>query len=89
MTQNKLFMKPQILIILPAILVLCALLLTGCSWASTSTEKPVTISIWHVYGAQTDSPLNDFIQTFNETVGKEQGIQVEVSMVSNNKSIHK
>ena len=89
MTQNKLFMKPQILIIMLVILVLCALLLTGCSWASTSTEQPVTISIWHVYGAQTDSPLNDFIQTFNETVGKEQGIQVEVSMVSNNKNIHK
>lgn len=89
MTQNKLFMKPKILIIMLVILVLCALLLTGCSWASTSTEQPVTISIWHVYGAQTDSPLNDFIQTFNETVGKEQGIQVEVSMVSNNKNIHK
>lgn len=89
MTQNKLFMKPQTLIIMLAILVLCALLLTGCFWASTSTEQPVTISIWHVYGAQTDSPLNDFIQTFNETVGKEQGIQVEVSMVSNNKNIHK
>lgn len=72
-----------------ALLLFCALLLAGCSFAPAGKTQPVTINIWHVYGAQTDSPLNDFIQTFNETVGKEQGIQVEVSMVSNNKNIHK
>ena len=67
---------------------LSCLLLGGC-FASPSKEQPITLDIWHVYGAQTDSPLNDFIRVFNETVGKEQGIQVEVSMVSNNKNIHK
>lgn len=75
--------------ILIAVFLICAMIVTGCSKSSTRHEQPVTINIWHVYGAQTDSPLNDFIQTFNETVGKEQGIQVEVSMVSNNKNIHK
>ena len=70
-------------------LLLCVLLLQGCAFTSAGKGHPITISIWHVYGAQTDSPLNDFIREFNETVGKEQGIQVEVSMVSNNKNIHK
>lgn len=73
----------KIKIVLTAFL-LSSLLLSGCSVSSGSSEQPITINIWHVYGAQTDSPLNDFIQTFNETVGKEKGIQVEVSMVSNN-----
>ena len=69
------------------ILILC-LSVAGC--ASYEEEKqPVTISIWHVYGAQTDSPLNDLIGEFNETVGAETGIRVEVTMVSNNKHIHK
>lgn len=72
-----------------AVFLFCSLLLGGCSLFPVRSKQPVTIDIWHVYGAQTDSPLNDFIQTFNETVGKEQGIQVEVSMVSNNKNIHK
>ena len=67
----------------------CSLMLSGCSLISESRDQPITINIWHVYGAQTDSPLNDYIQTFNETVGKEQGIQIEVTMVSNNKNIHK
>lgn len=71
------------------VFLVCFLLLGGCSFSPISSEQPVTINIWHVYGAQTDSPLNDLIQTFNETMGKEQGIQVEVSMVSNNKNIHK
>lgn len=72
-----------------AVLLVCSFLLGSCSLLPASSKQPVTINIWHVYGAQTDSPLNDLIQTFNETVGKEQGIQVEVSMVSNNKNIHK
>lgn len=72
-----------------AVLLSCSLLLAGCSFSPQNCEQPITINIWHVYGAQTDSPLNDFIHTFNETVGKEQGIQVEVSMVSNNKNLYK
>ncbi len=44
--------------------------------------------MWHVYGAQTDSPLNDLVETFNNTVGLEEGVRVEVTMVSNNKNIH-
>ncbi len=75
--------------IFPALFLFCALLLAGCSLLPAGKEQPITLNIWHVYGAQTDSPLNDFICTFNQTVGKEQGIQVEVSMVSNNKNIHK
>lgn len=75
--------------IIGTLTLLGVLLISGCSLFPANKEQPVTINIWHVYGAQTDSPLNDFIQNFNETVGKEQGIQVEVSMVSNNKNIHK
>ncbi|MBQ3105200.1 MAG: extracellular solute-binding protein [Lachnospiraceae bacterium] len=59
----------------------------GCG--SREQEQPTTVTIWHVYGAQTDSPLNDMIDTFNATVGKEEGIQVQVTMVSNNNNIHK
>ena len=37
------------------------------------SEKPVTLSMWHIYGEQTDSPLNQLVQEFNATVGKEKG----------------
>ena len=68
---------------------LAAVLLLACAGCGGSSEKePITLSLWHVYGAQTDSPLNDLVDEFNETVGSEEGIQVEVTMVSNNKNIH-
>ena len=65
----------------------CGLLLdAGC--VRSPSNQPTTITIWHVYGGQTDSPLNDLIDVFNNTVGVEEGIRVEVAMVSDNKNIH-
>ena len=66
-------MRYKISRVLPVFFLLCVLL-QGCAFTSASKEQPITLNIWHVYGAQTDSPLNDFIRTFNETVGKEQGM---------------
>lgn len=71
------------------ILMLIAILFSGCGGAGSEGEQPETITIWHVYGAQTDSPLNDLIDEFNETEGKEKGIRVDVTMVSNNNNIYK
>ena len=71
------------------LLTLLPLFCAGCGGGNANNDQPVTISIWHVYGAQTDSPLNDLIEEFNNTVGKEKGVKVEVTMVSNNNNIHK
>lgn len=60
----------------------------ACAGGGEMPAQPVTITLWHVYGGQTDSPLNDMIDVFNRTVGKEEGIRVEVPLVSNNKTIH-
>lgn len=71
-----------------ALIVLAVLLFcTGCDMRKQN-DDPVTVTLWHVYGAQTDSPLNDLIDEFNGTVGVEQNIQVEVTSVTNNKTIH-
>lgn len=59
----------------------------GCS-GTPKEETPTTITVWHVYGGQTDSPLNDLIDEFNQTVGKERQINVQVTSVSNSNTIH-
>ena len=59
---------------------------TGCG--KGTKEEPVTVTIWHVYGGQAESPLNDMIDQFNETVGKEENIQVQVGSVTNTNTIH-
>lgn len=69
-----------------AVLILLALMLTGCGQGKP--KEPVEVTMWHVYGAQTDSPLNDLIDVFNETVGARENIRVKVTSVSNNNTIH-
>ena len=64
------------------------LLCAGCSNTEKKEETPTTITVWHVYGGQADSPLNDLIEEFNQTVGKEQQINVQVTSVSNTNTIH-
>ena len=58
----------KLMLLLVAVVLLC----TGCSNTVNKEETPITITVWHVYGGQTDSPLNDLIDEFNQTVGKEQ-----------------
>ena len=72
-----------------AILTALALLVTcgGCT-AGRPAKGPVTVTLWHVYGGQTDSPLNDLIGQFNQTVGAEEGIRIQVTSVSNTNTIH-
>lgn len=65
-------------------------LLTGCAATDRpSSENPVTLTMWHVYGSQTKSPLNTAIDEFNDTVGKDHGITVNVVSVTSSSAIDK
>lgn len=52
-------------------------------------KKPTTLTMWHVYGEQSNSPMNDFVEKFNATVGKEKGIVIDVTLMSNASQIGK
>ena len=80
---RNIFMKKT----LPIIVFVCmlALLLFGCDKQETllDPQKPVTLTMWHVYGEQADSPMNRYVEDFNHTVGKEKGIIINVTLMSN------
>ena len=57
--------------------------LSGCKKSKLDKNKPVTLTMWHVYGEQADSPMNRLIDEFNETVGMEKGIIINVTTMSN------
>lgn len=74
------------------LLVIClvAALSSGCgNNASLDPAKPVTLTIWHVYGNQTNSPFNDTIEKFNASEGKAKGVIVKVASVSSSNVIDK
>ena len=58
--------------------------LIGCKRESKlSPATPVTLTMWLVYGEQADSPMNRLVDRFNETVGREKGIIIDVTVVTN------
>jgi len=72
------------------IAVLALNIFTGCIESNKlSSDAPVTLNMWHVYGSQTKSPLNDAIDEFNKTVGRENGIIVNIVSVTSSSAIDK
>ena len=71
---------------------ICLLTFSGCQFPGgrktlLDPANPVTLTIWHVYGEQADAPMNLLIDEFNDTVGKDKGIQVRVTNVTGTSKI--
>lgn len=62
-------------------------MMTACG-VNGGKKEPVTLTVWHIYGGQTDSPLNALIEEFNKTVGAKEGIKLQVTVVFNTNNIH-
>lgn len=74
-------MKKLISMIL--ITIILSLCLSGCADKTLlDPKKPVTLTLWHTYGEQTDSPMNRLVEEFNQTVGKEKGIVISVELMT-------
>ena len=81
-------MKKRLLAALAAGAVLASLL-TGCGGKKTLLDPadPVTLTMWHVYGEQAESPMNTLVEEFNKTVGREKGIVLDVTAMTNSTKI--
>ena len=79
-------MKKRLVVLLSLLsLIPC---LSGCSEnTQPSASDPVVLTMWHVYGSQTESPLNAAIDEFNNTAGKENGVTVNVVSVTSSSAI--
>ena len=60
----------------------------GCGYHQVpSPADPVILTMWHVYGSQTESPLNTVIDEFNRSLGRECGVTVNVVSVTSSSAI--
>ena len=73
--------------ILCALCGICLIIsMAGCG--VSKNKEPIHLTLWHVYGEQVASPINELIDEFNSTVGQKEGIQITVTSVSNSNKIH-
>ena len=74
-----------------AIALATSLVFVACGKSGTllNPRKPTTLTMWHVYGEQVDSPMNVYVEQFNSTTGKEKGIVINVALMSNASQIGK
>ncbi len=68
-------------------IILLGIFLTGCS-QSPFESKPVVLTFWQVYGGQTDSPMNTMVDRFNQSVGREKGITINITSISTVDDVH-
>lgn len=64
--------------------VLSFVFLSACA---KKNREPVTLTLWHVYGEQAKSPMDELVNEFNESVGKKEGIIINVTAASNSAEI--
>lgn len=77
-------MKRLLSVLSASLLTLCiAAAGSGCkSQTELDPKKPITLTMWHVYGEQADSPMNRCIEEFNQTTGKQKGVIINVTNMS-------
>ncbi|MDR3085807.1 MAG: extracellular solute-binding protein [Christensenellaceae bacterium] len=68
--------------------ILCALLLalplSACAGGTPRLDpkNPVTLSMWHNYGGDMQKSMDELIDEFNGTIGREKGILITVEAIS-------
>ena len=51
-------------------------------------KKPVTLTLWHNYGGQLKETMDSMVDEFNDTVGAEKGIIINVTSISGSATLH-
>lgn len=70
-------------------LIITALILPGCfvNKDVPSPANPVTLTLWHNFGAQMRTTVDGLVDEFNQTVGKENGILLSITSISDSATI--
>jgi multiple sugar transport system substrate-binding protein len=63
--------------------------LAGCGGGEKiDPSNPVTLNLWHNYGGQLKETMDNMIDEFNESIGIEKGIIINVTSISGSATLH-
>lgn len=76
---------PKKLLLICSLFLLC--LLTGCKKSLLDPKEPVTLTMWHNFGGDMQQTMDKQVTEFNNTIGKEKGIIVNVTAISSSSEL--
>lgn len=68
-------------------LLLSALLYACGTKSGLDPKKPVTLTLWHNFGGQMQTTMDELVSEFNATVGKNKGVIISVTSISGSSSL--
>lgn len=75
-------LKKSVTFLLSISIFLCVFLI-GCNDdVGLNPNNPVTLTLWHNYGGIMQTTMDELVDTFNSTVGKEKGIVIDVTSIN-------
>lgn len=79
----------KLLFIFLALILVPMTALTGCNTnVQVISKKPITLTLWHNYGGQLKNTMDDMVDEFNETIGAEKGVTINITSISGNATLH-
>jgi len=64
-------------------------ILSGCAQRDIlDPNDPVTITMWHNYGQQMGETMGDLLEEFNNTVGADRGIIIQIAYIADSSEIN-
>lgn len=81
-------MKKNISVFVILVLILLPIS-AGCdNSAKVNSKNPITLTLWHNYGGQLKETMDNMVDEFNDTVGAEKGIIINVTSISGSATLH-
>jgi len=80
--------KTKKILLLLTVFSILVVSLTACNRSPLDPDEPVTLTMWHNYGGDMQQAMDLLIDEFNSTVGKEQGIIINVTAISSSSELN-
>jgi multiple sugar transport system substrate-binding protein len=75
-------------VILILILLLAPTIILTLNLINMKNKNPITLTLWHNYGGQMKETMDEMIEEFNETIGTEEGVIINVTSISGSSTLH-
>lgn len=74
--------------VLIIILLLIPIILIAFSFLKLKSEQPISLTLWHNYGGQMKTTMDEMIEEFNGTIGVKERITINVTSISGSSTLH-